>query len=360
MNNHTEACCENPFMSPVYIKSGKPAWVAFSLSMMTAGLVGNGLAITIIYRSYQKKENKRKHPFLLCVGGLVLTDFMGKLLTSPIVISVYLSDVQWNKVDPSGYLCQFFGVCITMFSLCPLLIASTMAIERTLAVYFPIWYSYNVGSKATGTAVTGILVASLGFSLLPLVGVGQYSVQWPGTWSFISMDQENFSTLFFATIYAFTGLLSLATTFICNLATIKALVSKCRSSHTGGQWGRIMTETLIQLLGITCVICVCWTPMLYIDSHRVIDHQLSPMIGLLLEELGRVIEVKMIKMIFSHMSTKRCMLATSMQSLELQEDCNNFLATVRLSCFNQIIDPWVYLLLKWVLSQKCCKVDSDV
>ncbi|XP_075038004.1 prostaglandin E2 receptor EP3 subtype [Mixophyes fleayi] len=310
--------------------------VAFPLSMMITGLVGNALAMSLIYKSYRKKESKRKQSFLLCIGSLALTDFTGQLLTSPIVISVYLANRQWSRVDSSGHLCTFFGLCMAMFGLCPLFIGSAMAIERTLAIRSPHWYSSNMRTKATITVLLSIWGAVLSFALMPVVGLGQYSIQWPGTWCFISTDHKTPRNIVFAATFACLGLLSLATTFTCNLATIKALVSRCKnrtsSSQLSKQWERITMETMIQLMGIMCVLIVCWSPLL----------------------------VLMLKMIFNHTSLDRCGPTLAAKDPELQKDCNSFLTAVRLASLNQILDPWVYLLLRQILLRKFCQVANAV
>ncbi|KAB0396606.1 hypothetical protein E2I00_007936, partial [Balaenoptera physalus] len=129
--------------------------------------------------SYRRRESKRKKSFLLCIGWLALTDLVGQLLTSPVVIVLYLSHQRWEQLDPPSH---------------------------------------------------------------------------------------NWGNIFFASSFAFLGLSALAVTFACNLATIKALVSRCRAkataSQSSAQWGRITTETAIQLMGIMCVLSVCWSPLL--------------------------------------------------------------------------------------------------
>ncbi|XP_041134480.1 prostaglandin E2 receptor EP3 subtype [Polyodon spathula] len=313
--------------------------VAFPLTMMITGIVGNSLALLLVYNSYRKKENKRKKSFLLCIGSLALTDLFGQLLTSPIVISVYLSNRQWGRIDPSGRLCAFFGVCMTMFGLCPLFLASTMAVERTLAIRTPHWYSNNMRTAVTKMALTGIWGCLLLFALLPIVGVGEYTLQWPGTWCFISTgDGQITGNTFFASTFAILGICSLIVTFACNAVTIKALVSRCKAkpatSQSGKQWERLTVETVIQLMGIMCVLFACWSPLL----------------------------IMMLKMISTRTSSHQCRQTSSglLQNVELQKDCNFFLTAIRLASINQILDPWVYLLLREILFRKFCQVANAV
>nr|6M9T_A Chain A, Prostaglandin E2 receptor EP3 subtype, Endolysin chimera [synthetic construct] len=455
--------------------------VAFPITMLLTGFVGNALAMLLVSRSYRRRESKRKKSFLLCIGWLALTDLVGQLLTTPVVIVVYLSKQRWEHIDPSGRLCTFFGLTMTVFGLSSLFIASAMAVERALAIRAPHWYASHMKTRATRAVLLGVWLAVLAFALLPVLGVGQYTVQWPGTWCFISTGRggngtsssHNWGNLFFASAFAFLGLLALTVTFSCNLATIKALVSRgsnifemlrideglrlkiykdtegyytigighlltkspslnaakseldkaigrntngvitkdeaeklfnqdvdatvrgilrnaklkpvydsldavrraalinmvFQMGETGvagftnslrmlqqkrwdeaavnlaksrwynqtpnrakrvittfrtgtwdayGSWGRITTETAIQLMAIMCVLSVCWSPLL----------------------------IMMLKMIFNQTSVEHCKTHT-----EKQKECNFFLIAVRLASLNQILDPWVYLLLRKILGR---------
>ncbi|TSK42074.1 Prostaglandin E2 receptor EP3 subtype [Bagarius yarrelli] len=313
--------------------------VAFPISMMVTGMVGNLLALLLVSSAYRRKENKRKQSFLLCIGSLALTDLFGQLLTSPIVISVYREELQWARVDVSGTLCPFFGVCMTTFGLCSLFFASVMAVERALAITAPHWYSNSMKTTVTKHVLVSIWCLVLCFALLPIVGVGKYTLQWPGTWCFISTGDTNVSgNTFFAVTFAALGISSLLVTFSCNVLTIRALVARCRvqpsASQCSKQWERLTTETVIQLMGIMCVLLVCWSPLL----------------------------ILMLKMIFNHTSSHHCKPSAIplLLSRDLQMDCNFFLTAIRLASLNQILDPWVYLLLREILLRKFCQVANAV
>ncbi|NXJ18000.1 PE2R3 protein, partial [Dicrurus megarhynchus] len=311
---------------------GSAVSVAIPLTMMLTGIVGNALAMLLVSRSYRAKGSRRKRSFLLCIGSLALTDMLGQLLTSPIVISVYLSGRPWAAMDPSGRLCDFFGFSMTVFGLCPLLIASAMAVERALAIRAPHWYASHMSPRATERGLAAIWAAGVAFALLPLAGLGRYALQWPGTWCFISTAGGSA----FAAAFAALGLLSLVVTGACNLATIEALVSRCRAkasaAHPGSQWGRITMETLIQLLGIMCVLSACWSPLLITMLRMISEHTAEPCRG------G----------------------SGESQRWELRRECNLSLTAVRLASLNQILDPWVYLLLRKILLRKFCQAASAV
>ncbi|XP_045905848.1 prostaglandin E2 receptor EP3 subtype [Micropterus dolomieu] len=315
--------------------------VGYPITMMITGMVGNTLALILVYISYRKKENKRKRSFLLCIGSLALTDLFGQLLTSPIVISVYRADLRWNRIDSSGSLCAFFGVCMTTFGLCALFLASAMAIERAMAITNPHWYSSHMKTSVTKQTLAAIWCLVFLFALLPIAGVGKYTRQWPGTWCFISTgDREVRGNMFFAITFATLGIFSLLVTLSCNVVTIRGLIIRCKTksgtSQSSKQWERLTTETVIQLLGIMCVLLICWSPLL----------------------------VLMLRMISTQVSSHECnsTAGTSNHSSgrDVHFDCNFFLTTIRLASLNQILDPWVYLLLREILLRKFCIVANAV
>uniref|UniRef100_A0A3Q1I4Q0 Prostaglandin E2 receptor EP3 subtype n=1 Tax=Anabas testudineus TaxID=64144 RepID=A0A3Q1I4Q0_ANATE len=301
--------------------------VGFPITMMITGMVGNSLALILVYISYKKKENKRKKSFLLCIGSLAFIDLFGQLLTSPIVISVYRAGLKWERIDSSGKLCSFFGVCMTTFGLCALFLASAMAIERALAITNPHWYSNHMKTRVAKQTLAIILCLVLFFALLPIAGVGKYTRQWPGTWCFISIgDREVPGNLFFAITFAVLGISSLLVTLSCNVVTIRGLIIRCKTksgtSQSSKHWERLTTETVIQLLGIMCVLLICWSPLLVcFISNSASGH-------------------------------------TSSQDVPL--DCNFFLTAIRLASLNQILDPWVYLLFREILLRKFCLVANAV
>ncbi|XP_028260570.1 prostaglandin E2 receptor EP3 subtype [Parambassis ranga] len=315
--------------------------VGFPITMMVTGMVGNSLALILVYVSYRKKENKRKKSFLLCIGSLALTDLFGQLLTSPIVISVYRADQKWDRIDPSGNLCAFFGVCMTTFGLCALFLASAMAIERAMAITNPHWYSNHMKTSVTKQTLAVIWCLVLLFALLPIAGVGKYTRQWPGTWCFISAGESKVpGNMFFSITFAVLGIFSLLVTVSCNVVTIRGLIIRCKTktgaSQSSKQWERLTTETVIQLLGIMCVLLICWSPLLVL-MLRMISTQVS-----------------------SHQCNTTAQASNHTSSQDFHLDCNFFLTAIRLASLNQILDPWVYLLFREILLRKFCIMANAV
>lgn len=69
----------------------------------------------------------------------------------------------------------------------------------------------------------------------------------------------------------------------------------------------------------------------------------------------------MLKVTFSHTSMEQCRGSCNQtRSPELQTECKFFLIAVRLASLNQILDPWVYLLLRKILLRKFCQVANAI
>ncbi len=166
---------------------------------------------------------------------------------------------------PFGNSVRFLWGVHDHFGLCPLFLASAMAIERALAITAPLWYSNYMKTSVTKQVLVIIWGLVLLFALLPIAGVGKYTLQWPGTWCFISTgDKDITGNTFFATTFAALGIFSLLVTLSCNVVTIRALVTRCRTKaiSKSKQWERLTTETVVQLMGIMCVLLTCWSPLL--------------------------------------------------------------------------------------------------
>lgn len=76
-------------------------------------------------------------------------------------------------------------------------------------------------------------------------------------------------------------------------------------------------------------------------------------------------QVLMMKMIYTQTSSHYCKPETLPpggfpHSRDVQMDCNFFLTAIRLASLNQILDPWVYLLLREILLRKFFQVANAV
>ncbi|KAF6110964.1 prostaglandin F receptor [Phyllostomus discolor] len=289
--------------------------VFFSVIFMTVGILSNSLAIAILMKAYQRFRQKSKASFLLLASGLVITDFFGHLVNGTIAVFVYASDKDWIRFDQSNILCSIFGISMVFSGLCPLFLGSVMAIERCIGVTKPLFHSTKITSKHVKVMLSGVCLFAVFIALLPIFGHRDYKIQASRTWCFYKTEHiEDWEDRFYLLLFSFLGLLALGVSFLCNAITgITLLRVKFKSQHH--RQGRSHHfEMVIQLLAIMCVSCICWSPFLLTMANIGINGNHST------------------------------------------ETCETILFALRMATWNQILDPWVYILLRKAVLKNLYKV----
>ncbi|KAM6921986.1 prostaglandin F2-alpha receptor [Xenentodon cancila] len=281
-----------------------------SVISMTVGIFSNSIALFILVKSYHRLRIKSKAAFLLFASSLVITDLLGHLINGSLVLYVYCSQRKWETFDPHGIVCSIFGVCIVFYGLSPLFLGSFMAVERCIGVTRPIFHSTALVSHHI-KRLLGLswLLAAL-VALLPVLLRRPYKIQSSRSWCFFHMKQpKDWLDVLLPLLFSVLGLLALLLSIICNtLASCVLLQGRLRhKQHCRGAPYHI--EMICQLLAIMLVSCVCWGPLL-------------------------------IHIIF--LTTR------------VKEEPTRFslLMMVRMATWNQILDPWVYILLRKAVLRK--------
>ncbi|XP_068447775.1 prostaglandin F2-alpha receptor [Clinocottus analis] len=290
--------------------SQKELSITASAVSMTVGIFSNSLALFILVKSYNRIRIKSKASFLLFASSLVVTDLLGHLINGSLVIFVYSFHKQWEMFDPHRIVCGVFGACMVFFGLSPLFLGSAMAVERCIGVTRPIFHStalasYNMKRLLGLTWLLAALVA-----VLPVLLWRPYRVQSSRSWCFFHMEEpKDWLDVLLPLIFSMLGLMALLLSIVCNAMTSCSLLRARlrRKHHCRGTSYHI--EMICQLMGIMLVSCVCWGPLLI-----------------------RVI----------------------MLSTRATEEPASFslLMVVRMATWNQILDPWVYILLRKAVLRK--------
>uniref|UniRef100_A0A8C5PU60 Thromboxane A2 receptor n=1 Tax=Leptobrachium leishanense TaxID=445787 RepID=A0A8C5PU60_9ANUR len=270
----------------------------------------NALGLWILARAYSHSRRLRRSraQFLLLASGLLMTDLAGHVIAGSFVLWLYSQ----GGIPPLG--CQFLGGCMVFFGLSPLFLGLLMASERCLGLTKPLWHSSVV--TQTRARLSLVLTWTIAFlvAILPLMGFGAYGLQPSRTWCFLQGPPS------FCLLFSGLGLGSLAGALICN-ALVGGTLIKARLLRASGEERRRRRrgarshdlEMVVQLLAITLVSCVCWSPF-----------------------LGNI-----------GIEGKR----------EAAEACSNWLLlAVRLASCNQILDPWVYILLRRSMFHRLCAI----
>ncbi|CAO2641295.1 Thromboxane A2 receptor [Lemmus lemmus] len=270
----------------------------FAASFCVLGLGSNLLALSALARAPAPRS-----PFLTLLCGLVLTDFLGLLVTGAIVVSQHAALFAWRAADPGCRLCHFMGVAMVFFGLCPLLLGAAMASERYVGITRPFWRPAAGGRRAWAT-VALVWLAALALGLLPLLGLGRYSVQWPGSWCFLTLGARR-GDVAFGLLFALLGSVSVGLSFLLNTVSVATLCRVYHGREAARQRPRdCEVEMMVQLVGIMVVATVCWMPLLRTPP----------------------------------------VMSPSGQLLRATE--HQLLIYLRVATWNQILDPWVYILFR--------------
>ncbi|XP_012501734.1 PREDICTED: thromboxane A2 receptor [Propithecus coquereli] len=283
----------------------------FAASFCVVGLASNLLALSVLAGARQGSSYTRSS-FLTFLCGLVLTDFLGLLVTGIIVVTQHAALFDWHAVDPSCRLCHFMGVVMVFFGLCPLLLGAAMASERYLGITRPFSRPPFASQRRAWAAVALVWAAALALGLLPLLGVGRYSVQYPGSWCFLTLGAEP-GDVAFGLLFSMLGSLSVGLSFLLNTVSVATLCHVYHGQEAAQQRPRdCEVEMMAQLLGIMVVASVCWMPLLVFIAQTVLRNPpaMSPT-----GQLSRATEKQL-------------------------------LIYLRVATWNQILDPWVYILFR--------------
>ncbi|XP_034564511.1 prostaglandin F2-alpha receptor [Notolabrus celidotus] len=317
-NGSSETGCRSEVRPSNTTCSQKELSVTASAISMTVGILSNSLALFILIKSYKRIRIKSKASFVLFASSLVVTDLLGHLINGSLVLFVYGSHKKWEMFDPHRVMCSVFGVCMVFFGLSPLFLGSAMAVERCIGVTRPIFHSTALASHHMKMllGLTWLLAALV--AMLPVLLWRPYKVQSSRSWCFFHMEEpKDWLDVLLPLLFSLLGLLALLLSIVCNTLTSCTLLQARlrRKHHCRGPSYHI--EMICQLLAIMLVSCVCWGPLLI----RVII-----------------------------LSTRATGEPTSF----------SLLMVVRMATWNQILDPWVYILLRKAVLRKlfmlfhCC------
>uniref|UniRef100_A0A8C5NR07 Thromboxane A2 receptor n=1 Tax=Junco hyemalis TaxID=40217 RepID=A0A8C5NR07_JUNHY len=287
----------------------------FSTAFGLIGLCSNLFALCVLVSSSRKLSSQARSSFLIFLCGLVVTDFMGLLVTASVIIPYHFTKFSWAKVDPGCHLCNFLGFSMVFFGQCPLLLGATMAGERFLGINRPFSRSTSL-SKRRAWAIVGLV---WGFScllgLLPLFGLGRYTLQFPGSWCFLTLLPDT-GDVIFCLLFALLGILSVLLSFILNTVSV---VTLCRVYHDRESVQRRRdseVEMMVQLVGIMIIATICWMPLL----------------------------IFIVQMVLQQLPGQAQVLPTDTQEM--------LLIYIRMVTWNQILDPWVYILFRRAVLQR--------
>ncbi|XP_047213048.1 prostaglandin E2 receptor EP1 subtype-like [Girardinichthys multiradiatus] len=298
---------------------------------MIFGAISNLTALGILARSRGRFRRQSKKSFLLLTVALLLADLLGHVILGAFALHVHLN-IKYKILKRGAGFCNVFGASMVFFGLCSLLLGCAMAVERWVAITRPFFHDSMITVAHAQSVVLFLSSFALVLAILPFFSVGYYTTQDSNTWCFFPIHNSELpADKILVLVFSCLGLFALFFSLLCNIvsglallhARIKSRYGNTTPSSCSGRrassasstsfFCSLDVEMMVQLAAVTVVSCVCWGPFLI---H---------------------IFIKQFKW-------------------DLHNTKDPFtLLTLRMAAWNQILDPWVYILLRRkVLSSLCC------
>ncbi|XP_005104579.1 uncharacterized protein LOC101863044 [Aplysia californica] len=300
--------------------------VSSPILMLSLGVIGNILALLVLYSS-KREAHARRTVFFVMLAGLAWTDLLGQLATGPVPIIMYLNNLQWVGGMP---LCIYHGFMMISISVVTHLIVGCMSLERFLAIRFSYYYARRVSRFKAQMTFLICWVVTLLFASLPFLNFGSYEHQFPGSWCFLSFHSNSTSDAIYAGSFSMLNIVSIIIMIVCNTTVVITLIQLRRrrslnsspsvdrrlsflglgNSYSTNMQGSVirrkkhsdMEAQMIWFLSlITVAFSVCWLPL---SVHILITQ-------------------------FTGVTDQR-----------------TDLIAVRMASCNQLLDPWLYVIFR--------------
>ncbi|XP_043088261.1 prostaglandin E receptor 1c (subtype EP1) [Puntigrus tetrazona] len=326
-SNLTALCPDNQTANSTPPALVNPPGFGMSYFTMTLGALSNLTALAILAHSYASFRRRAKVPFLLLASALLFSDLAGHVITGSLALHLHLGRLKHHEAavvaEPPQVYCKLFGGCMVFFGLCPLLLGSAMAVERCIGITQPLLHPAVVTMTRVRLTVLVITFTALTLAGLPLINVGNYKAQFPGTWCFLPVNGPlSIADASLALAFSTLGLITLTVSVVSNTVSglkllqarfkdrcVKSSVTRRHGSFSSSSLRSLDVEMMTQLAAITVVSCLCWSPFLIyilISVSRFYEGIRRP-----------------------------------------RRQCEKLLLlALRLASWNQIMDPWVYILLR--------------
>ncbi|XP_061182473.1 prostaglandin E2 receptor EP4 subtype-like [Saccostrea echinata] len=295
--------CYSGDLTNLTIKLSKTVSPADSAVMFTLGVSGNILALVLLIR-HADEHNWRI--FYRLVSALAFTDLFGIITSSPVAFAVYNNKFMWVGGQP---VCDYLSFMLIFASVATLTIVTAMSLDRYLALWYPYFYNSSQKKRRVHVMLVGIWIFAALVACLPLMRFGRNIRHFPCTWCFFDYYGTYRTDKAFSILYTSLGMLAVVFSTGFNTLVIFAISKGAYGSRRGsikctrGKKRERRNEifTLIFLIAISVIHAVCWMPL---------------MIRVLINISGAFPNYKA------------------------------DLLALRMASWNQILDPWLYILLR--------------
>ncbi|XP_069773129.1 LOW QUALITY PROTEIN: prostaglandin D2 receptor-like [Narcine bancroftii] len=306
----------------------KDGHVMSSILLFSAGLIGNIIALLILYK--HKMDTRRNvSVFYILVTGLVVTDLLGKCLISPVVFVSYATNRTLKALSSHNSLCDYFSFTTSFFGLASMFFLFAMGVECWLSINHPFFYQNHFTKRRVIIIFPAVYLGSLSICSMPFMGLGSTKQYCPGTWCFFNMAKDEKKSAFFSVLYATLMVILIAavlvfnTTVAINLTKMYKQRQRSKSSLRGSRMKRFThyeeLDNLILLLLMNVIFLICSLPL-----------------------------------------TIRAYIGAFAPDNRDEDD----LIALKFASVNSIVDPWVFIIFRTSVFRKlvfvCCKRFSTI
>lgn len=247
--------------------------VTTSAVMFCLGVGGNLFAIFLLVRH---SNTHHWSVFYRLVGGLAATDLFGILSSSPLAFVVYSNDFQWVGGQPT---CDYMSFVLILSSVSTMLIATSMSVDRFLAVWFPFMYKTLEKRRRVHVILASLWIFAFLIASLPLFRLGHNIRHFPCTWCFFDYFGTTLTDIAFSILYASLGILTIFISSIINILVLVAIAKEVNSTQRGnsmrirsrrGQKRARRNEIFIMtfIIAILLTFACCWMPLMVIYTNQ--------------------------------------------------------------------------------------------
>lgn len=229
----------------------------------TPGVIGNAFAIFVTLQILQEQKLS-PNIFVLSLASI---DLFGIIV---VCIPTWLCYAfgAWIGGDE---LCNFQGFMTLFCSLGSGGIATSMAVDRYLAVKVPFWHRRTVTAKMATRVVVAVYIISAFISVLPIVGFGSFVLNLTSTYCTVNWFATELKDVVFSYLFASIGVTLVFTVIFCNVNVIIKLLKKQEKTRAlSAQIDRDEQQKVKTLekqfsrmmIVISTIFLICWVPFM--------------------------------------------------------------------------------------------------
>ena len=240
----------------------------------TPGVIGNIFAIFATIRIL-REQKLSPNIFVLSLAAI---DLFGIIV---VCIPTWLCYAFGGWIG-GDKLCDFQGFMTLFCSLGSGGIATSMAVDRYLAVKAPFWHRRTFTARLATRVVFGVYFGSALISILPVVGFGSFVLNLTSTYCTLNWFATEIKDIVFSYLFATIGVTLVCTVIFCNINVIVRLFQRkeksralsAQSERDEQQKAKTLEKQFSRMMiVISTIFLICWVPFM-VSFYQILFHKI--------------------------------------------------------------------------------------